>query len=133
NTGVSFSKYNGIRVKDGTSAKFVNGSVSGFTGIDPVDTSAMFHVATVATGGITVNGTALNASAAAGLAYAEGGSESAATIFATGTNGNSDVNDASATAVNPSTLLGDAFIDAQISLGYQDASGDWRGFAAGTY
>lgn len=116
NGGASFSKYNGIRTKDETLAKFVNGEISGFVGIEAaLDSSGMWRhqddgVGVVAD--VTMDGVFLDA---AGVdAHAFSGTTSAIDFAAAGT-GNSY--NAPAIAQNENTVLGGTFIQTTNTIG----------------
>ncbi len=139
NANSSFKYYNGIRTKDETYAKFVNGEISGFSGIEADPNSGMWRHQNDGVGqvtDVTMDGMFLDASGDYELAFATAKDANATEFYAAGS-GNSygDVAVPTATpAADEQAILGGTFIQTNgtIGAGHATWATGWAVKADGT-
>lgn len=119
NGGSSFSKYNGIRTKDETLAKFVNGEISGFAGIEGAgDSSGMWRHQNDGVGvptDVTMDGIFLDADGVDGHAFS--GTATAIVFGAAGAGNSYNIATPATPAADEQAILGGTFIQTVGTIG----------------
>lgn len=126
NSNTSFKYYNGIRTKDETKAKFVNGEISGFVGIETDPNSGMWRHQNDGVGlvtDVTMDGMFLDASGDFELAFATAMDANETEFYAAGTGNSYGATPATATpAADEKAILGGTFIQQVGTIGAGQAT-----------